>query len=249
MNPFKSAAILVGYFFGLLILIHFSRFFGLITFCVSLSVLGRLEYEKNAHELSFYCRGELPAAFKTWFRYYGLAEAFVRSAIFGVLPIFLFSGTGAERIFWLAFLFSCCVVIGYFGLRFVQRRARIDVTRWGYVRFSVLLGLLFSVLSSGISGIPLTDVAWQAGKSKWWRALNFDEIAELLYGLMYQVNSFISGTLHTILGDFIGGLLSLLISTNIVYGFIIVLYSLLLLRILSREPQHAKAPIPVRPIA
>lgn len=113
-------------------------------------------------------------------------------------------------------------------------KENMTLINWGYVRLSVVLGLLFSVLSSSVPGMKLKDLAWEVGKSTWWKAPTFEEIAEILYGLLYHMNVFISNTLNAAFGDLIGGMLSLIISVNVVYGFIVVLYSLLLLRFVSQ---------------
>jgi hypothetical protein len=231
----KNVTTVASFFFALLILVHFSVIFGFITFLVSILVLGRVEYERNAHEVSFYITNEPPRFFKFYCRCYGIVAAVGRSLILGVMSIFLFSGTEFERIFSLAFLFAVCVVLGYVGLRFIQRRAYIDVTRWGYVHFSLLLGVLFSIHCSWVRGIGSATIAWQAAKSGVGGSLSFDELAELLYGIMYQVNTFLSKTLHAILGDTLGGLMSLAISVNVIYGFVIVVYSLFLYRLVSSQ--------------
>lgn len=243
MNQFKKAAIIFVFFLGLIVLVHFSIFFGVLTFCISLLVLGRAEFEKNVHELAFYVRGELPTLFKTWFRYYGWAEVFVKSIVLGIMSIFLFSGTDGIRILSLAFLVSLCTVFGYFVLRFVENHAHIDVTRWGYVRFSVVLGLIFSVLCSSVPGIGKFSLSWQVVRSMGGREFSFEEISELMYSLTYEINGLISKMLHQILGDLLGGFLSVIISVNVIYGFVIVVYSLLLLRLVS--PQSPRAPAPI----
>jgi hypothetical protein len=234
MSRFPKTPALLGLLLGFLVLIIFwTWLFGLLTFFTSILVFGRIECDRNIHEISFYARGDLPSSFRRWSHYYSIAEVLGRSTLLGLLPIFLFSGTDTTRIILLASLFAACVILGYSFLNFIQTRTQIDVTRWVYVRLSVVLGLLFSVLSSHISGQSLTEIATQTAKSKWWGQLDFNEVAELLYGMIYQVNDFIASTLIKLFGSIIGNILGLIVSVNIIYGFLVALYSLLLLRFIS----------------
>ena len=244
MNRLPKTAALFGLLLAfLLLIIFYAWLFGLVTFFASILVFGRIERDRNMHDISFYTRGELPSSFKRWFHYFGIAEVLGRSTLLGFLPIFLFSGTKYNRIVLLASMLGACVILGYFFLNFIQTRSRIDVTRWAYVRLSLVLGLLFSVLSSGVPGLTLTEIAVQTAKSEWWGPLDFKQVAELLYGMIYQVNNFIASTLKKLFGSIFGSILGLIISVNIVYGFLVALYSLLLLRFIGTYADSDISPI------
>lgn len=232
MRGLTSSAVVVAFLVGIYVLILYPRLFGLATFSVSMVIFGRLEYERNHHEMSYYTLGEIPSPIKKWLLSYSALEVVGRSIIFGVLTVFIFSGTNVTRIKILALLFIATILSGYYCLSFLQRRAYIDVARWGYIKLSVLLGVVFSILSAAVPGMPITDIVLNAAKGKL-RLHTFDEFAELFYGLLYQLNSFITSILQALFGEWLGLFLSLIISVNVVYGFVVLLYSLLLFRILG----------------
>ena len=215
-------------------LILWPRFFGIATFFASIIVFGRIEYEKNRHAIGYFTIGEMPASARRWLLSYSFVEVILRSAIFGILAVLLFSGTDSVRINILAVLFTASILAGYYCLRFIQRFAYIDAVRWGYIKLSVILGVIFSILSAAIPGMTITDIVLNSARGKL-RQHSFDEFAELLYGLLSQLNSFITNTLQILFGGVLGWFFSLIISVNVIYGFVVLVYSLLLLRLIPAE--------------
>jgi hypothetical protein len=238
----KFPALLVLFLIFLALIICYTWMFGLITFLASILVFGKIERDRNIHEISFYARGDLPSSIKKWLRYYGIAEVLGRSTVLGILPILLFSGTDNYRIRALALIFTVCVILGYRLLNFIQTRTHIDATRWAYVRLSVALGLLFSVISSNVPGLKLGKLALKTVKVMFTHP-SFNEAAELLYGMTYKLNAFVTKILSMIFGDIIAHILGLIISVNIVYGFVAALYSLILFRFISRYAVLESPPI------
>ena len=232
MSKPSNFTITFAFSVGLLAAIHFAQFFGLLTFIASLTVFGKLELDRNTHEIGFYTEAGLSKSVRRWFVLYAGVEVVVRSAICSILAVLLFSGTEALRINLLAVVFVACVFLGFYLLRVLQRLSSIDVTRWGYVRLSVLLGIVFSVLSTCVPGIEVGEIAWKTSKNLM-MTLNFKEFAELLYGVVQKVDLFLGWLLQALLGRLIGSLVSLVISVNVLFGFVVFLYALLLFRLIG----------------
>ena len=229
-RSFKALTLFVVIFAFYIIVAYYPWLFGLATFLISVFLFGPIERDRNLHDISFYVHGNLSKSQEKYIYYYGILETIGRGVFLGFLPVFIFSGTESERIFKLATIFAVCVFFGYFVLYVIKTRTQINPARWAYVKISVVLGLIFSLFSSLVPGQSLKEIATQTAKSRWWRELNFNEVAELLYGMLYQVNNFITTVLIKIFGNVLGQSLGFFISVNVLYGFVIALYSLLLLR-------------------
>ena len=227
-------------FFGSILALYISiifypLLFGLITFLASLIIFGRIERDRNTHDISFYITGDLSKSQKRYIYYYNIAEIFLRSAALGILSVFLFSGTDSNRILLLAIIFIICVIVGYFFLRSIKNNTNINPARWAYAKASIVLGLFFSLTTSKISGQSFTEITAQSLKNKWWGNLNFNQIAELIYGMLHLFNNFITAMFVKFFGFIIGNFFGFVISTNIIHGFVIALYSLLLLEFSNKQ--------------
>lgn len=234
MSQVVRFSIICLFLVGVYGMILWPRLFGIATFFASIIVFGRIEYEKNRHAIGYFTIGDMPTSARRWLLSYSFVEVIVRSAIFGILAVLLFSGTDNIRINILALLFTASILAGYYCLRFIQRFAYIDAVRWGYIKLSVVLGVIFSILSATVPGMKITDIVLNTARGTL-RQPSFDEFAELLYGLLSQLNSFITNTLQILFGDFLGWCFSLIISVNVIYGFVVLVYSLLLLRLIPAE--------------
>lgn len=219
--------------------VNFPKILGMITFVASFIVFLQIELERNSHELTFYKAGLISNTTKRWLMAYSIAEVLGRSMIFAVLSILLFSGTNALRITLLAVLFIICVIVGYYCLSTLKRVTTIDVARLGYARLSVLLGILFSIISAGITGIEVSEITWKTLKSLM-QSPDIDGVAELLFGVVQKVNEYLAWLLRALLGRILGSIVSLMISINVLFGFVVLVYSLLLMRLieLREEKNH-----------
>jgi hypothetical protein len=240
----KKTVFILGYLslvFGFILGTHVvPLLFSLITFLLYSLIFGRIEYQKNLHDIMFYKEGEIPARTKTWFARYSICEIFIKSLVYAILPLFLFCGTKQSRIVTIAVIFTACVFFGYCILRLVRSRLRVDVIRWGYIRLALIIGILFSVLTSGVAGIGVGDLTWDTTRQTLWTDIQFSEVVELLYGLSYYVDAFISWMLVKIFGNIFGHVLGIIISTTVVHGFVILLYAMILL---MGEDKFFKPPI------
>lgn len=225
------AVILVGCLILLLTIIANLPFlFAAMTLFLSVKLFGRVERDKALHEVSFYLARPPSPRLLRFLKAWSIGEVAAKSALFGALPLFLFGGTNEDRIGTLGFVFVLSVLATYLVLRRVESLAGLDILRWGYLRLSLVAGVVFSLIASLVPGMGLGGITKSVGKQTF-SQLGFHEIIELTYGLLYQINSFISSALISLLGP-IGWLISLVLSTHVIYGFIVLLYALLLIRIL-----------------
>jgi hypothetical protein len=212
---------------ALLIGIQYPQIFGLVTFAASIILFGRLEFDRNSHDLNFYVTGEVPISFRRWVKTYAVLEVVGRSVIISVLSILLFSGTDGGRIWLLAILFVIGVFVGHHFLGVSSRFTSVNVVRWGYARLSILVGIPFSIFSGLVPGMSVSEVTW-ASLQAFVRTPDIDKVAEIIFGTLQAVNQFIQWLLQGLLGTFFGTIVSLMISVNVLFGFVIVLYSLIL---------------------
>ncbi len=208
-------------FFGLLFIsFSFPIFFGIVTFFLSLLIFSRLEHDRKTHERTFYFIEEPNKIFSALFKISSKGEVLVKSLIFSVLTIILFSGTNDERKILISYAFIVLVWLGALILSILEKRSKVHVERWGYVRISLFLGVVFSLLISSIEGIGLLEIT----KSLVARDLNLDEGAELIYGLIFQLDKALQNIFVKLFGDFVGKSISLVLTTNIAYGFVVYVY-------------------------
>lgn len=229
---FRSAALVLTrwflklfFFFGLFaVSIFFSVFFGIVTFFLSLLIFSRLEHDKKTHERTFYLIEEPTKIFSAFLNLSSKLDVLGKSLIFGVLTAILFSGTNYERILQVSFLFLVMIWLGALFLNILEKQNKVHVERWGYVRISLILGVSFSILISSISGIGLFDIAKTIAKNELTGEIDFNQAAELIYGLLYQLDAILENIFINIFGEFFGGLVALLLTVNIAYGFVIYIY-------------------------
>ena len=212
---------------ALLIGIQSPQIFGFVTFTASIVVFGRLEFDRNSHDLNFYVTGEVSNSVQRWVKTYAVLEVIGRSVIISVLSIMLFSGTDGGRVWLIAILFVMGVFVGRHLLSIARRFTSFNVVRWGYVRLSILVGIPFSISSGLIPGMSVSEVTW-ASLQALVREPDVDKVAEIIFGTLQAVNQLIQWLLQGLLGTFLGTIVSLMISVNVLFGFVIFLYSLIL---------------------
>lgn len=234
MTRVKRLMLVGGFCSLLLLLVQLGWLFGLVTGCLSLLIFGRLEFEHSLHEYAYCFRQPPSPRIRRFYYVMGMIESVGRSLVFAILATFLFSGTDTQRMTTLATLFIVCVVLGYVSLCVMQRRAEVDAARWGYLRFSVLLGILFSVLSARVQSGSLLTSATVVGVQNVWGTPGIAELAEFIHNLTATLNGLIASALHVVFGSILGTAVSLAFSVHVVYGFVIVLYSLVLLHMVER---------------
>ncbi len=201
----------------------FPIFFGIVTFFLSWLIFNRLEYDKKIHERTFYFIEKPNEIFSAFLKISSKGEVFVKSLIFSVLTIILFSGTDAQRKGLTSCAFILLVWLGALVLSILEKRSKVHVERWGYVRISLFLGVVFSLLISSIGGIGLWEITKSLVENKT-NGLGLDKGVELIHGLFYQLDEILEGIFVNLFGGFVGKSISLILTINVAYGFIIYIY-------------------------
>lgn len=229
------------FFFGLFFIsVGFPVFFGIVTFFLSLLIFSRLEYAKKVHERTFYSIAEPSKIISAFLSLLSQGEVLIKSLIFGVLTTILFSGTNDERITSISLVFILLVWLGAFFLNFLEKsQSKVDVEKWGYVKISLLLGIAFSLLISAIDGVGVWEITKfivvnESG------GLSLNEGAELIYGLFSKLDEALESIFVNLFGGFIGKSISLFLTANITYGFVVYIYVVQYHRLKKRYDRKRK---------
>ncbi len=192
----------------------------------------RLEVARLRYELPFYFGGLVKrSAFFT--ALVGSFEAVFKGLLAGVAALFTFAGTNLDRRFWVAVLFGVCVYIGAALLRLLSIRADALPMRWGYFRLAPLLGLLFSAglaLLAAATLLPpanVTNIGWDIIFNTPAEP-SIEQVSELFFQLKQAFDEFIVKALSVLLGEEWARLVGIVISVNVLSGFVSAVYAALI---------------------
>lgn len=188
-----------------------------------------LEHRRLLHELPFYFDGLGERRFPFVYLVGGL-EAVLKAVLAGVAALFTFAGTDSDRLFWVAVVFGLTIYLGSAVLRWLDLTFRATPARWGYFRLAAPLGVLFSAglvaLSQfGVVNAPsISDMGWKIIWDLPARP-SIEQVSELLFGLKQAFDDFIVRILSGWVSDTWARVLSILISVNVLSGFVAALYA------------------------
>ncbi len=191
-----------------------------------------LDYLRLKHEYPFYFDGRQPA-FLIGLRILSLGDSTIKAIIAGLVALLTFSGTNDERRFIIAICFAVAVYAGASLLRRLSISLGANPARWGYFRLSVPLGLIFSSAVAFAAALQyiktatLTDIGRQLVFDMPVRP-SIDHISDLLFNLMQYIDSVIATLLATVMPPDWAQVASLVISVNVLTGFIVALYALII---------------------
>jgi hypothetical protein len=192
----------------------------------------RLEVARLRYELPFYFGGLIKrGAFLT--ALVGSFEAIFKGLLAGVAALFTFAGTNPDRRFWVAVLFAVCVYAGAALLRLLSLRADALPMRWGYFRLAPPLGLLFSAGLALLAAAQILPAANITGIG--WDIIfntpaepSVEQVSELFFQLKQAFDEFIVKALSVILGEEWARLVGILVSVNVLSGFVSAVYAALI---------------------
>ena len=196
-------------------------------------VLGlRLEVARLRYELPFYF-GALVTPGVLLTGLVGFSEAVLKAVLAGIAALFTFSGTDADRLYWVAIVFGICIYAGASLLRVLSIRANGLPMRWGYFRLAPLLGLTFS---AGLALLAATHMLPPASVGDLgWKIIfemppqpSIAEASELLFQIKQAFDDFIVTVLGTMLDERVARLVAIVISVNVLSGFVSALYAALI---------------------
>ena len=194
-----------------------------LTFVLALGLGLRLDVERLAHESPFYF-GRVGGFARPVQLIFGCGEAAFKAVLAAAIALITFSGTDAWRLQITAALFGGLVLFGSALLRRLTVSLAVRPARWGYFRMAAPFGLLFSL---GMSFFPPPNLAGLA-----WRALfevpqrpNLAQLAETLFQVRMWADDMVVRVLNPLLGADAARVAGLVISSNVLTGFLVALYA------------------------
>jgi hypothetical protein len=202
-----------------------------VTFVLALALGARLEYARLKNELNFYFERRVPkSGFFTGL--VAVSEAVFKAVLAGLVALMTFSGTDQGRLFWVAVVFAGCVFAGSSLLRWLSNRFEITPGRWGYFRIAAPLGLIFSV---ALAFLPVPTF----GKIGWDLLFNvaakptIAQGSEMLFMLKQKFDELFYALLQGVLGEQAAAVIGVLTSVNMLTGFIIGIYAVVIAEAVS----------------
>jgi hypothetical protein len=200
----------------------------------------RLEVARIRYELPFYFGGLIKGGFLTLV--VGFVEATFKGVLAGVAALLTFSGTDANRLYWVAVVFGICVYAGASLLRVLSIKAQGLPMRWGYFRLAPLLGLLFS---AGIAMLAAAAVLPSASVSDiGWKIVfqlppkpSIAEASELLFQIKQAFDDFIVTALSLVMDTTLAHAVAILVSVNVLSGFVSAVYAALVASAVRRAEE------------
>lgn len=188
-----------------------------------------LEVARLRNELPFYFgpgrvgRGVLAP-------FVGFFEALFKGVLAGVAALFTFSGTNADRLYWIALVFGLTVYAGSSVLRVLSLKLDARPMRWGFFRLGPPLGLLFSagvtVLAAAalIQSASVSEIGW---KIIWEMPAkpSVEQVSELFFQIKQAFDDFIVALLSAVMSERWARIVAVLVSVNVLTGFVASIYA------------------------
>jgi hypothetical protein len=191
-----------------------------------------LEYGRLKNEYAYYFGRPLEGRSLLALAYVG-GESLLKGLLAGLAALLTFSGTNADRLWYVAALFAVTVFVGTSLLRWLTLRLGANPARWGYFRLSALLGLVFSTgmaLLSYYGFVETPSLADIVRTTIWDTAARppVEEASELLFKLKQYLDSAIASFLSIWTGPTGAQALGIVMSVNMLTGFVAALYAVVI---------------------
>lgn len=212
--------------------------FSLLTAAVALALGLTLEYARLQNEYVFYFGRTLQGR-SLLAMAYASGEAVIKGLLAGLAALLTFSGTNQDRLFYVAGLFAVTVFAGSSVLRWLTRRFGGRPERWGYFRLAALLGLFFSAGMTWLAYLGLIENPGLGDivKTAMWDTASrppVGEASELLFKLKQYLDGAITSFLSIWFGETGARALGIVLSVNMVTGFVASIYALVIAWIIAR---------------
>ncbi|MEL7049407.1 MAG: hypothetical protein AAFO75_10685 [Pseudomonadota bacterium] len=209
--------------------VHFPLYFAALTALLAFMIGLYLDYARLSHEFPFYFRSDKPK-FLAGLRVVAFFDSALKGLAAGLIALLTVSGTDTDRTFLLAVVFG---IATYFGVS-VLRRLSISLgarsERWGFFRLAVPMGLTYSsgvALLAGLGYIKVPTL-YDLGKQIVFdtpEQPGIDALSDLLFNLQQYIDSVVATLLNTIMSAEYAQVVSLIVSVNVLTGFIIAVYA------------------------
>lgn len=200
--------------------------FSAVTFALALWLGARLEFARLKNELNFYFEHNVPTAgFFTGV--VALSEATSKAVLAGLVALLTFSGTDPNRLQWTAIIFAGCLFAGSSLLRWLWNAYEVSPGRWGYFRIAAPLGLIFSAALSFLPAPTFSKIGWDLLFNVATRP-TLAQASEMLFMLKQKFDSLFYALLQSLLGDQMAQIVGVLVSVNMLTGFILGIYAVVI---------------------
>ena len=208
---------------------HFPFAFAGLTALLALVLGGRLEQARMLNELPFYF-GVAGARRRVVVTLVAAGETVMKALLAGLAALLTFAGTDRPRLLLIAVLFGLITYAGTNVLRVLSLRLDARPERWGYFRLAAPLGLLFSL---GISVLGEVGLVAPPSLGDLGSRLLFEmparptiaQASELLFSVKLYFDQVIVGLLGAVMGKGAASVVGLLLSVNVLTGFVVALYA------------------------
>ncbi|MBX9925388.1 MAG: hypothetical protein K2Y05_03435, partial [Hyphomicrobiaceae bacterium] len=202
--------------------------FAALTFVIALAVGARLEVLRLQNEITFYFdRDGQPARRPSmWLWMVALSEAMFKAVLAGVVALITFSGTDPNRLFWVATVLAVCIFTGSSILRWLTNRFGARPGRWGYFRIGAPLGLMFSAAMAALPAPTYAKLGWDLLFNLSARP-TLNQGSEMLFLLKQKFDELCLALLQTLLSLEVAQVVAVLVSVNMLTGFVAGLYAVL----------------------
>lgn len=212
--------------------------FAIATGLIGLALGLAMEQARLANELAFYLEGERrprPVFIGT----VAVVESAVKGLVGALAALLTFSGTDQSRLFWVAVVFA----VALFGGTSLLRRLRLTLgarpARWGYFRLAAPMGLLFS---AGMAVLVVFKLIPAASLGDLTRRMVFDtpqrpsipQASELLFLFKQYFDEVIVSLLSVVLGREWAQAAGVLLSVNMLTGFVVAIYAVMIADLVRR---------------
>ena len=221
--------------------LNYPLIFAGLTATIALALGISLEIARLKNEMPFYFDrppGTQPGKLQLFTALVGSTEAFVKALLAGVVALLTFLGTDHERLTVVAVCFGVTLFIGVQAVRFLADRFQARPLRWGYFRLSAPLGLLFSGALSFLPSPGITEMAKRAAFDLPAKP-SLEQASEFLFLLKQSFDDIVERMLGLVFDAGVAQGLSAIVSVNMLSGFVLALYAVLIAEAVRWMEQRA----------
>lgn len=214
--------------------LHYPILFAAATGLIAFGLGIALEIARLKNEMPFYF-GPGNTLRGIFIPVVGFGEALFKGLLAAVAALFTFSGTDKDRLFWVALAFGITIYAGAALLRLLVLKLDARPERWGFFRLGPPLGLLFSALIVALAAYGLVpsptvgDIGWTIV----WempKVPTVEQASELFFRLKQAFDDFVVTMLSTFMATTWARALGIVLSVNVLAGFVAALYAALIAR-------------------
>ncbi|MEO1207430.1 MAG: hypothetical protein AAFV45_13980 [Pseudomonadota bacterium] len=209
--------------------IHHPFVFACLTAALAFLIGLYLDYARLRHEFPFYFNAQQPR-FVFGLRLVAFLDSALKGIAAGLIALLTFSGTDTDRTFLIAIVFGVATYFGVSVLRRLSLSLGARPERWGFFRLAVPMGLVYScgVAMLAALGHIKVPTLYDLGKQIVFETPQqpgIDALSDLLFNLKQYVDSMIATLLNSFLSAETAQIVSLIISVNVLTGFVITVYA------------------------